>query len=67
MKSISVSGKNWISKKFEIIDIEYLKKDFFLDEITAKLLAIRRIDKKNVKTFLEPSIKNIMPNPFIMK
>ena len=67
MKFISVSGKNWISKKFDVADIECLKKDFFLDEITAKLLAIRRIDKKNVKTFLEPSIKNIMPNPFIMK
>ena len=49
MKFISVSGKNWISKKFDVADIECLKKDFFLDEITAKLLAIRRIDKKNVK------------------
>ena len=67
MKSISVSGKNWISKKFEIIDIEYLKKDFFLDEITAKLLAIRKIEKKDIKTFLEPSIKNILPNPFVLK
>ena len=51
MNFISVSDKNWISKKFDTSDLEYFKKDFFLDEITAKLLAIRKIQKKDVKTF----------------
>ncbi len=67
MKSISVSGKHWISKKFNDLDIENFKKNFYLDEITAKLLAIRKIHKRDVKTFLDPSIKNILPNPFDLK
>ena len=67
MKSVSVSGKHWISKKFNDLDIENFKKNFYLDEITAKLLAIRKIQKKDIKTFLDPSIKNILPNPFDLK
>ena len=46
MKSVSVSGKHWISKKFNDLDIENFKKNFYLDEITAKLLAIRKNSKK---------------------
>ena len=43
MNSLSVSGKNWILKKFNQKDISYYKENFFLDEITAKLLSIRNI------------------------
>ena len=38
MNSLSVSGKHWVLKKFNQNDITYLKENFFLDEITAKLL-----------------------------
>ena len=34
-----------------------------LDEITSKLLSIRKIKKEDVKSFLNPSIKNFLPNP----
>jgi single-stranded-DNA-specific exonuclease len=67
MKSISVSGKNWISKEFNSEDIDFFKTNFFLDEIVAKLVSIRKIKKQEVKSFLDPSIKNILPNPFILK
>ena len=63
----SVSGKNWISKEFSSDDINYFKTNYFLDEIVAKLLSIRKIKKEEIKSFLEPSIKNILPNPFILK
>ena len=64
MNSLSVSGKNWILKKY---DQEYslsLKENFSLDEITSKLLSIRRIEKEHVNSFLNPSIKNFLPNPY---
>ena len=67
MNSTSVSGKNWISKEFSSDDINFFKTNYFLDEIVAKLLSIRKIKKEEVKSFLEPSIKNILPNPFILK
>ena len=63
----SVSGKNWISKEFNSDDIDFFKTNFFLDEIVAKLLSIRKIKKEEIKFFLDPSIKNILPNPFVLK
>ena len=63
MNSLSVSGKNWILKKFSQNEILYLKENFFLDDITAKLLSIRNIKKEDVHNFLNPSIKNFLPNP----
>ena len=47
--------------------LTFLKQIFFLDEIVAKLLSIRKIKKEEVKNFLDPSIKNILPNPFVLK
>ena len=67
MNSLSVSGKNWISKEFNSEEINFFKTNYFLDEITAKLLSIRKIKKKDIKFFLDPSIKNILPNPYILK
>jgi len=67
MNTVSVKRKNWIPKEFNSEDIDYFKTNYFLDEIVAKLLSIRRIKKEEVKLFLEPLIKNILPNPFILK
>ena len=63
MNELSLSGKNWIYKKFDSSYVEFLKENFLLDEITAKLLSIRNIEKDSIKSFLEPSIKNLIPNP----
>jgi len=67
MNTVSVSGKNWISKEFNSEDINFFKTNYFLDEIVAKLLSIRKIKKKDVKFFLNPLIKNTLPNPYILK
>ena len=63
MNSVSVTGKNWIFKKFDQEKIVYLKDNFSLDEITAKLLVLRNIKKEDIDSFLNPSIKNFLPNP----
>ena len=63
MKSLSVSGKNWILKKYNEEKSNFLKDNFLLDEITSKLLSIRKIEKNEVNSFLNPSIKNFLPNP----
>ena len=63
MSALSVSGKNWILKKYNQNEILFFKENFFLDDITCKLLAIRNIKKEDVKSFLNPSIKNFLPNP----
>ena len=67
MNSFSIKGKDWVSKEFDTDDINFYKTNYFLDEIVAKLISIRKIKKEEVKYFLEPSIKSILPNPFILK
>ena len=63
MKSLSVSGKNWILSEYNQKDLTFIKENFSLDEITSKLLSIRNIKKEEINSFLNPSIKNFLPNP----
>ena len=67
MKISSVSGKNWIIKKYNHETTSYLKDNFNLSEIISKLLSIRNIKIEEVNLFLNPRIKNLLPNPFILK
>ena len=64
MNSLSVSGKNWVLKKYSEEKTTFLKENFSLDEITSKLLSIRKINNDEVSSFLNPSIKNFLPNPY---
>ena len=66
MNSLSVSSRNWILKKYNQDDVIFFKENYFIDEITSKLLSIRNIKKDEVKSFLNPSIKNFLPNPYII-
>ncbi|MDC0418962.1 single-stranded-DNA-specific exonuclease RecJ, partial [Pelagibacteraceae bacterium] len=67
MSLSSVTGKNWISKEFNSEEIDFFKTNYFVDEIVAKLLSIRKIKKEEINFFLNPLIKNILPNPYILK
>ena len=67
MSLLSVSGRKWILKDFDSDQAKYFKENFFLDEITSKLIAIKKIKKEDIKNYLEPAIKNILPNPNILK
>ncbi len=67
MNLISVSGKNWLLKKYSEENLNFLKDNFSLDEITSKLLSIRQIKKDEISSFLNPSIKNFLPNPYDMR
>ena len=66
MNSLSISGKNWILRKYNQEHLAFIKDNFFLDEITSKLLSIRNIKKEEINSFLNPSIKNFLPNPDIL-
>ena len=66
MNSLSISGKNWILKKYNQEHLTFIKDNFSLDEITSKLLSIRNIKKEEINSFLNPSIKNFLPNPDIL-
>ena len=63
MNILSVNGKKWKLKKYNQDEVQFLKENFSLNEITSKLLSIRKIKKSDVNSFLNPSIKNYLPNP----
>ena len=46
MNSLSISGKNWILKQYNEDNLTFLKENFSLDEITSKLLSIRKLKKR---------------------
>ena len=67
MNLSSVSGKNWIFKKFDHSDVIKYVEDFEITEIVAKLLSIRKKNIDDVGQFLDPKIKNLLPNPLNLK
>tara|TARA_B100001123_G_scaffold436758_1_gene567635 strand:- start:220 stop:1968 length:1749 start_codon:yes stop_codon:yes gene_type:complete len=67
MNLSSVKGKNWIFKKFNSSDISNFIESFSLTEISAKLLSIRKKNINDINLFLNPKIKNHLPNPLLLK
>ena len=67
MNFSSVSGKNWLFKKFNSSDVTKFAENFSLTEIVAKLLSIRKKNIDDIALFLDPKIKNLLPNPLHLK
>ncbi len=63
----SVLGKNWISKKYNEKIVNTLKDNLSLSEILSRLIAIRNININEVNLYLNPKLKNSLPDPFILK
>ena len=67
MRRFSVSGKNWLFKEFDSSDVTKFSENYSLTEIVAKLLSIRKKNIKDINLFLNPKIKDLLPNPFHLK
>ena len=67
MSLVSVTGKKWLIKNTNREEINFLKDNFFLDEITSTLISNRNIKREKIQHFLNPLIKDIIPNPNILK
>ena len=67
MNISSVTGKNWIYKKFDSSDVKNISEKYSLSEISSKLLSIRKEKIGNLDLFLNPKIKNLLPNPMNLK
>ena len=67
MNLSSVKGKKWIFKKFDDADIKKYSENLSISEIVAKLISIRKKNINNVDLYLNPTIKNLLPNPSLLK
>ena len=55
MNLASVSGKNWVFKKYDENLVRKYKEKYFFDEIIARLLVIKKINEKDLSLFLNPT------------
>jgi len=67
MSFSSVTGKNWLFNKYNSSDVSKFAENFSLSEMVAKLLSIRKKKIGDIGLFLDPKIKNLLPNPLHLK
>ncbi len=67
MSNHSVQGKEWVLKEYDKNLVELISKNYNLDFFISKLLAIKNINTNDIDHFLNPRIKNFLPNPYIFK
>ncbi len=67
MNTTSVTGKNWIYKKFNSPYVNGLIERYSLNETLAKLISFRKDHVENIDLFLDPKVKNLLPNPMCLK
>jgi single-stranded-DNA-specific exonuclease len=63
----SLTGKRWRTRDADLGLIEALRRRFTLPEIAARLMAARGITLETAKTFLEPTLKVLFPDPSSFK
>ena len=64
-KNISVKKQYWFEKDFNSKkEKNFLEKK--INPVHSRLLSSRSVEAKNVEDYLNPKIKNILPDPFIL-
>ena len=63
----SIKGNYWAYQKPSINFVEKIKSSFNLSNIIASIIANRNIDDKNLDYFLNPTLKNNLPDPSTLK
>ena len=64
----SIKGYNWMLTDTEPMVISRLCQKFGISEVLAKIMANRGVSEiADAQNFLEPKIKNLMPDPFELK
>lgn len=63
---LSLSNRNYIQFDYDEDVVRNLIQKYRLKEIQARLIAIRGFDN-DVENFLNPKVKNLMPNPSLIK
>ena len=64
-KAISVKNQIWIEKNYDVSN-ELVLLNKKLNPVLSKLLASRDVDPANLENFLNPKIKNLIPDPFVL-
>ena len=63
-KKISVKKQYWLEKDFNSKKKKTFRKK--INPILSRLLSSRSVEANNVEDYLNPKIKNILPDPYIL-
>jgi len=63
----SVTGKNWLFKQYEENYAKKIYETFHFSEILSKIISIRKIKLDQIENFINPTIKENIPNPNSIK
>ena len=64
-KTKSVKNQIWVEKKYDVSN-EMVLLNKKLNPVLSKLLASRDVDPTNLENYLNPRIKNVIPDPFVL-
>lgn len=64
--NLSILQKKWQEKFVNESLVNSVSNKFVISEILAKLMLIRDIKIEDIPNFLDPKIKNILPDPFLL-
>ncbi len=67
LPKVSLSGKKWDFFECDEGDIGRLVTDHGLSEVVAKALLQRNVSTQTARDFLDPKIRNLLPNPLCLK
>ena len=62
----SIKGFNWSEKESSDLEVNKIKDDLNLDLSIAKMIVSRGISRSNFDNFINPKIKNLIPDPFVL-
>ncbi len=65
--SVSIKRNVWLAREYQAHYALTLAQKYGLDEITARLLALRQIPLAEIEDYLNPTIRHFLPDPFHLK
>ena len=60
----SLTNKNWKLKEYSDRQIDFISQKYGLSRLVSKLLNIRNIPEQDIPSYISPSLKESLPDPY---
>ena len=67
LDKLSINNNLWVKSNIEDTNINQIKKIYNLETIIATILANRNIPLQDISAFLDPKLKQQMPDPSVLQ
>ena len=62
----SLTNKKWSLKEYSEKDTEYISQSYEVSPLVAKLLSIRKVNLDDIISYISPSLKESLPDPYVL-